>query len=607
MVAERSIFVPVFDIHAGDEHALGHGSLAGAGDLEALARVRRETVQIQAVVPVRPADKGQAVRAEMGAGVVKAPAQMLHQGLRFGGIVIKGYGFVQDRPVAGLPQVGGGSRNEPERVIVEAAAHIPVALFRQGLILVVGAAVLKLGGGNIQDAFPRTGGDHVDKAQQILTGIPETHAAADAAFVVAGAAAHVEGHHALILVPQAHHPVQLFLAGGQLPAGQQLLPVIGQRFAGGIHLRIRGVARHHGLGPCLVEDAGRCKLFCLRVFDVTQPEDDALLLARGQCKVEVVGTHRCPAMGDAAGAVPGQYGLRCGRAAIHAAESVSAGIKAGNGGVGPEHGVVIAALPVFGLVVDGAALHLYFAGGKVALEVGAVVHGIPQAKLHIAEYIQRFRGGCPVRQGQPVDLAGIAPGDKQLLHRRNAVFLAFQDGVAQAMAAGIGIQLRFGGLPARVPDGAAILDIDAMPILIQGGVIVTVAGEPAQPGIPVKAVAAAGIGHQTEKILTAQIVDPGQGRAGRIDHIFPACIFKMSVFHSLVPPLWKTENAGILNLRKRFRNCGPKAGRELVTLIIDYPAVKSKHSAEIYNRWIPAAAGLQTTPETKLLSNGNEM
>ena len=192
-----------------------------------------------------------------------------------------------------------------------------------------------------------------------------------------------------------------------------------------------------------------------------------------------MGTHRRPAMGNTAGAVPGQYGLRCGRAAIHAAESVPAGIKAGNRGVGPEHGVVIAALPVFGLVVDGAALHLYFAGGKVALEVGAVVHGIPQAKLHIAEHIQRFGGGCPVCQGQPVDLAGIAPRDKQLLHRRNAVFLAFQDGVAQAMAAGIGIQLCFGGLPARVPDGAAILDIDAMPILIQGGVIVTVAGEPA--------------------------------------------------------------------------------------------------------------------------------
>ena len=88
---------------------------------------------------------------------------MLHQRLRFGRIVVKGHGLIQNRPVAGLPQVGGGAGNEPEWVIVEAAAHIPVALFRQGLILVVGAAILKLGGGNVQNALPCPGGDHVDK------------------------------------------------------------------------------------------------------------------------------------------------------------------------------------------------------------------------------------------------------------------------------------------------------------------------------------------------------------------------------------------------------------------------------------------------------------
>ena len=45
-----------------------------------------------------------------------------------GHVVVKGNRLVQDRPVTGLPQIGGGARNEPERVIVEAAAHVAVAL-----------------------------------------------------------------------------------------------------------------------------------------------------------------------------------------------------------------------------------------------------------------------------------------------------------------------------------------------------------------------------------------------------------------------------------------------------------------------------------------------
>ena len=73
----------------------------------------------------------------MGAGKVEAAAQVLHQGLRLGGIVVKGNLLLQNGPVAGLPQVGGGTGNEPQRVIVEAGADVPIALFGQGLVLVV--------------------------------------------------------------------------------------------------------------------------------------------------------------------------------------------------------------------------------------------------------------------------------------------------------------------------------------------------------------------------------------------------------------------------------------------------------------------------------------
>lgn len=67
-------------------------------------------------------------------------------------------GRVQNGPVARLAEVGVRSGNEPQRVVVKAAANRQIALFRQGLILVIGAAVGELGGGDVQDTFPRPPG-----------------------------------------------------------------------------------------------------------------------------------------------------------------------------------------------------------------------------------------------------------------------------------------------------------------------------------------------------------------------------------------------------------------------------------------------------------------
>ena len=76
----------VFHEHAGDEDAFGNGAFARACCLEAFARVLREAVQVEAVVPVGPADQRQLVRAKMGDGVVEAASEMLHQ--RLGKVVV---------------------------------------------------------------------------------------------------------------------------------------------------------------------------------------------------------------------------------------------------------------------------------------------------------------------------------------------------------------------------------------------------------------------------------------------------------------------------------------------------------------------------------------
>ena len=107
---------------------------------------------------------------------------------------------------------------------------------------------------------------------------------------------------------------------------------------------------------------------------------------------------------------------------------------------------------------------------------------------------------------------------------------------------------------------------------------------PAQPRIPVKAVAAAGVGHQTEEVLAAQIVDPGQGRAGRVDHVFPMHIIKMSEFHTISSSFAKTGNAlQPSEKRKRLRTRCKKRENDYVALRITDSTAKFKWFYEIYN------------------------
>ena len=301
--------------------------------------------------------------------------------------------------------------------------------------------------------------------------------------------------------------------------------------AGGIDLCIGGVALHHGVGAGLVDDARGNELLLLRVLDVAQTEQDAVALAGGEGQVNVQRTHRCPAVGNAVRAVTGFDRFRCGGAAVQAAEGIPAGVEAGTRGVGPEHGVVIPALPVLCLMIDSTFHHFYLAGGKVALEIGAVVHGIPQAKLHIAEHVQCAGGSGLVFQRQPVDLTGIAPGHKQLLSGRNAVFFALQDRVAQTVAAGVTVQFRLGRLPARVPDGIAVLDVVVASVLIERRIVITVTGQTQKFCVLVEAVSAAGIGNQRKEVLRSQIVDPRKRSLRACDDILFFRIIKMSKLH----------------------------------------------------------------------------
>ena len=139
----------------------------------------------------------------------------------------------------------------------------------------VGAAVGELGGGNVQNALPRAGGDQMHKAEQILTGIAEAHAAAGAALIIAGRAAHVEGDHALVLVPGIDHAVELFIAALDRVGGQQVVPVVVQ--------------------------PGKCRID-LRVFYIAQNKNQAAAFAGLQGDIDLMHANGCPAVGNRVGA-----------------------------------------------------------------------------------------------------------------------------------------------------------------------------------------------------------------------------------------------------------------------------------------------------------------
>ena len=224
------------DEHAGDEDALGDAGVIVGDGLEALAGLFGEAVQVQAVVPVRPADQRQAVRAAVIDDVVEGAAQVLAERGGQGRIVVKVDLLIQNRPVAGFLDVGVDGEDQPQGVVVEAGADAHVAALGERLVLVIGAAVRELGGGDVQDAGAGPVRDQVDEAQQVLAAVAEAHAAADAGLKVGGRSAHVEGDHALVLVPDIDLAVELFVVRPDREVGQQAQPVFFELLQAGIKL-----------------------------------------------------------------------------------------------------------------------------------------------------------------------------------------------------------------------------------------------------------------------------------------------------------------------------------------------------------------------------------
>ena len=192
---------------------------------------------------------------------------------------------------------------------------------------------------------------------------------------------------------------------------------------------------------------------------------------------------------------------------------------------------MIAALAILGFVVDNGTVDFHFAGGKIALEVGHIIQGIPQTPFHKGEEFDGFVLLTGIGETYSLDFSLELQRDKKQNFRFQIITPAGDAGVGKSMTAFIKIQILFNRFPARRPDIAAIVDVKILAAVIQWHVVVTVAGDPAQTGVFKKAVAAGCVGDDGKKIVIAEEVNPGVGCPWGGYDVFSLLVIKITEFH----------------------------------------------------------------------------
>ena len=313
--------------------------------------------------------------------MIERHAQVLHQCYLTAGLVVEGYHLVENGEVACLLDICHRSEDEPAGVVVEASADVVVAALGERLVLVVATAVGELGGGDVDDALARTLGYLVDKPHKVLVGVAESHAAANAALKERGGARHAECHHALILVPDVHHPVEFLVAGVDDIDVEQGIPIVVELAEGCVHL-LRRVESCDGV-QCLllVDDLGSDELLVLLILHIAEHEDKVLALARLKFHLNKMGGNGAPAMCMAVARTAFHHCVGTFETIVEADEGLSVGVETIYRHIDAVVGIMVAALTVFCLVIDDRTLYLYFAGGEVALEVLHVGSCVPQTPL----------------------------------------------------------------------------------------------------------------------------------------------------------------------------------------------------------------------------------
>ena len=180
-------------------------------------------------------------------------------------------------------------------------------------------------------------------------------------------------------------------------ASRQVVPAAAEGSQRGVDRRRVEVARDHRAGRAACRggrEPGGSNFASSGFSRVAEHEHELLRLAGRELEPDLVRADRLPAVGDRAGGRAALHGQRPVPAAVRPEERVAVGVEARRALRAGEEGEVVAPLAVLGLVVDHAVLDLDLAGREVALVVGRVVVGVPQAELddQKSDSARRVRG-----------------------------------------------------------------------------------------------------------------------------------------------------------------------------------------------------------------------
>ena len=103
--------------------------------------------------------------------------------------------------------------------------------------------------------------------------------------------------------------------------------------------------------------------------------------------------------------------------------------------------------------------------------------------------------------------------------------------VTDTVTALVRVQLGLRRLPAGIPYGISILNIQIFAVDVCRYIIVTITGQTQKLCILLKAVDSSGIGSQREKIGASQIIAPRKWRLRCGDDVLLICIIKKTKFH----------------------------------------------------------------------------
>ena len=271
----------------------------------------------------------------------------------------------------------------------------------------------------------------MDEPQQVLVGVPEPHAPPDARLEHGRGARQVEGDHALVGVPGVDHPVDVRIAGRHLDGREPLRPHRPQGPRSWSTCPPAGTARSPPAPATCPAGASREGRTCRPPGSrCTRGRTSRRATPRVEHERRLEGPDRLPAVGDRAAHRAALHGPGSVPASVWPEERLARRLEPGHRPGAGEPGEVVAALAVLGQVVDDAVLDVDLAGGQVALEVGGIVLGVPQAELDRAEQRQPGRRPAARWSPAPASTSTVSPGGTRYQRLgADPASLAVDDGV----------------------------------------------------------------------------------------------------------------------------------------------------------------------------------